>query len=170
MFQVKNASGARFDSRFCSFDGNGLGYASYFWWDRFNSFMFMFTLWGLWMFSMYEKGQLKITSLLRLGLLEWLETPLVIKTARATFPYVQPEMKFRSSSGQFHHEPPLVATTHNAVHYSETCNDLIRLLHVSVTLHQRLNDSPLSCVTFDDKRLKRLCDGFTAELTLQSVN
>jgi len=30
MFQVKNASGAWFDSRFCSFDGSGLGYASYF--------------------------------------------------------------------------------------------------------------------------------------------
>ena len=34
---------------------------------------------------------------------------LVIKTARATNPYVQPEMKFRSPPGQFHHEPPLAA-------------------------------------------------------------
>jgi len=36
---VKNASSAGFDSLFCSFDGSGLGYASYFWWDRFNSFV-----------------------------------------------------------------------------------------------------------------------------------
>jgi len=32
-----------------------------------------------------------------------------IKTARATIPYVQPEMKLRSPPGQFHLEPPLVA-------------------------------------------------------------
>ena len=31
----------------------------------------------------------------------------IIKTARTTIPYVQPEMKFRSPPGQFHHEPPL---------------------------------------------------------------
>jgi len=30
-----------------------------------------------------------------------------IKTSRAIIPYVQPEMKFRSPPGQFHHEPPL---------------------------------------------------------------
>jgi len=41
---VKNASSAGFDSLFCSFDGSGLGYASYFWWDRFNSFVLVFTL------------------------------------------------------------------------------------------------------------------------------
>jgi len=29
------------------------------------------------------------------------------KTARATILYVQPEMKFRSPPGHFHHEPPL---------------------------------------------------------------
>ena len=40
-------------------------------------------------------------------MLEWLETPLIIKTARATIPYVQPEMKSRCPPGQFHHEPPL---------------------------------------------------------------
>jgi len=33
----------------------------------------------------------------------------IIKTARVTIPYVQPEMKFRSPPGQFHHEPPLEA-------------------------------------------------------------
>jgi len=33
---------------------------------------------------------------------------LVIKTARATIPYAQPEMKFRSPPGLFHHEPPLL--------------------------------------------------------------
>jgi len=54
MFQVKNASGAGVDSRLCSFDGTRLGYASYFWWDRFNSSVFVFTLYGLWMFSMYQ--------------------------------------------------------------------------------------------------------------------
>jgi len=37
--------------------------------------------------------------------------PLIIKTARATILYVQPEMKFRSPTGQFHHEPPLVHDT-----------------------------------------------------------
>jgi len=35
---------------------------------------------------------------------------LIIKTARATVPYVQPEMKFRSPPGQCHHESPLVLT------------------------------------------------------------
>jgi len=30
-------SGAGFDPRLCSFDGSS--YASYFWWDRFNSFV-----------------------------------------------------------------------------------------------------------------------------------
>ena len=49
-------------------------------------------------------------SLIRLGLLEWLEMPLIIKTARATIPYVQPEVKSRSPPGQFHHEPPLLAS------------------------------------------------------------
>ena len=63
------------------------------------------------MFSVYQWGQLKITSLIRLGLLEWLETPLIIKAARATILYVQPEMKFRSPPGHFHHEPPLVTST-----------------------------------------------------------
>jgi len=33
---------------------------------------------------------------------------LVIKTVRATIPYVQPEMKIRSPPGQFHHDSPLV--------------------------------------------------------------
>jgi len=33
--------------------------------------------------------------------------PLIIKTATATILYVQPEMKFRSPPGHFHHEPPL---------------------------------------------------------------
>jgi len=33
-----------------------------------------------------------------------------LKTARATIPYVQPEMKFRSPPGQFHHKPPLGRT------------------------------------------------------------
>ena len=56
---------------------------------------------------MYQWGQLKITSLIRLGMLEWLETPLIIKSARATILYVQPEMKFRSPPSYFHHEPPL---------------------------------------------------------------
>jgi len=41
MFQVSYASGAGFDSRLCSFGGSG--YASYFW-GRFNSFVFVFTL------------------------------------------------------------------------------------------------------------------------------
>jgi len=31
------------------------------------------------MYSMYQYGELKITSLTRLGLLEWLETPLITK-------------------------------------------------------------------------------------------
>ena len=31
-----------------------------------------------------------------------------IKAAWATILYVQPEMKFRSPPGHFHHEPPLV--------------------------------------------------------------
>jgi len=35
----------------------------------------------------------------------------IIKTAWATIPYVQPEMKFRSPHGQFHHEPPLTTST-----------------------------------------------------------
>jgi len=56
---------------------------------------------------MDQLGQLKITSLMRLGLLEWLETPLIIKTARATILYVQSKMKFRSPPGHFHYEPPL---------------------------------------------------------------
>jgi len=29
-----------------------------------------------------------------------------------TIPYVQPEMKFRSPPGQFHHEPPLFVGEH----------------------------------------------------------
>jgi len=37
--------------------------------------------------------------------------PLIIKRARATIPHVQPEMKSRSSPGQFHHEPPLLVST-----------------------------------------------------------
>jgi len=62
------------------------------------------------MFSMYQQGQLKITNLIRLGLLEWLEKPLIIKTPSATILCVQPEMKFRGPPGQFHHEPPLTGT------------------------------------------------------------
>ena len=58
---------------------------------------------------MHQQGQLKITSLIRLELLEWLETPLIIKTVMATILDVQPEMKFRSPPGHFHHEPPLHA-------------------------------------------------------------
>jgi len=42
MFQVWYASGAGFDSRLCSFGGSS--YASYFWWERFKSFVLMFTL------------------------------------------------------------------------------------------------------------------------------
>ena len=38
-------------------------------------------------------------------------TDYVIKTARATIPYVQPEMKFHSPPGQFHHESSLLRET-----------------------------------------------------------
>jgi len=36
-------------------------------------------------------------------------TPLFIKTARSTIPYVQQDIKFPSPPGQFHHELPLQA-------------------------------------------------------------
>jgi len=36
----------------------------------------------------------------------------MIKTARATTVDVQPELKFRSPSGDFYHEPPLILTTY----------------------------------------------------------
>jgi len=42
IFQLQYASGAGFDSRLCSFGGSG--YASHFWRDRFDSFVFVFTL------------------------------------------------------------------------------------------------------------------------------
>jgi len=42
MFQVLYVRGAGFDSRLCRFGGSG--YASYFWWNRVNSFVFVFTL------------------------------------------------------------------------------------------------------------------------------
>jgi len=54
--------------------------------------------------------------------------PLIIKTARATILYVQPEMKSRSPPGQFHHEPPLVATINNIVEW-----EVIRQSSVRVT-------------------------------------
>jgi len=44
MFEVLYANGAGFGSRLCSFRFGGSGYVSYFWWDRFNSFVFVFTL------------------------------------------------------------------------------------------------------------------------------
>jgi len=37
------ASGPGFDSDLCSFRFGGIGYASYFSWDRFNSSVFVFT-------------------------------------------------------------------------------------------------------------------------------
>jgi len=85
-----------------------------------------------WMFSIYELGQLKITNLLRLGPLEWLEKTLIIKTARVTIPCVQPEMKFRSLPGQFHHDPPL----HNMLQKvpSTTGTDKLALCALSLKL------------------------------------
>jgi len=44
MFEVLYAKGAGFDSRLCSFRFGGSGYVSYFWWERLNSFAFVFTL------------------------------------------------------------------------------------------------------------------------------
>jgi len=35
---------------------------------------------------MYQEGQLKITSLIRIGLLEWLETPLYYKNSQGDNP------------------------------------------------------------------------------------
>jgi len=32
--------------------------------------------------------------------------PLIMKTASTTILYVQPDRKFRSPPGHFHHEPP----------------------------------------------------------------
>jgi len=46
---------------------------------------------------------------------------LVIKTARATNPYVQPEMNVRSPSGQFHHEPPLLHNTAVTKQWNTKC-------------------------------------------------
>jgi len=59
------------------------------------------------MFSMYQQGQLKITSLIRLGLLEWLETPLYYKNSQGDNPMCSTRDEI-SQPGQFHHEPPPV--------------------------------------------------------------
>jgi len=36
----------------------------------------------------------------------------------------------------------------NTVHYSKTCNGFLRITDVIVTSHPRLNNSPLSCVSY----------------------
>jgi len=59
-----------------------------------------------------------------------LETSLIIKTARATILYVQPEIKFRSPPGYFQHEPPLVVLQTNLLNcfqYGSACKETQQL-------------------------------------------
>jgi len=52
-----------------------------------------------------------------------------IKRTRATILYVQPEMKFCSPPGHFHHEPPLTGNTFTVSSSKSTAKQHLRICH-----------------------------------------